>query len=435
MQRVPQINIGLFGLGIVGGAVFDLLHKNAEMIEKKLGYPLRIKKVCDTDPHKAKAKNIPASVFTTKVSDVLDDPEISIIVELIGDRPVAKEIMLKALDLGKHVVTANKAILANSGFEIFTKAAQNERDVLFEAAVAGSIPLLRSIREGFVADDIVSVHGIINGTSNYILTEMGDSGKSFDEVVKEAQAKGYAEANPASDIEGTDTLYKLVLLTGLCFGQWVTPEKIYKEGITQITPLDLEMGKKFGYTIKLLAIAKKTNGDLEARVHPTMVPQNHMLASVKGAFNAVMLEGAHFGKSLLYGLGAGGPPTATAVVADLVELSRHIATQCPGVPPLGYPVDKIQKAKIKPIEDLTSEYYLRFTTVDKPGVLAKVTHLLGEHHIGISSVYQHGREEGASVPIVILTHKALEKNIHMAVRDIDKLSSITEKTVIIRIES
>lgn len=434
MARTPQINIGLFGLGTVGGSVYKLLDKNRTSLTAKLGFPLHIKKICEPNTERALASGISASMLTTKISDVLDDPEISIIVELIGDKPVAKEIMLDALKLGKHVVTANKAILAAHGPDLYAEAAKNEVDILFEAAVCGAIPILRSIREGFIADKIESVSGIINGTANFILTQMLDAGLDFKEALTLAQSKGYAEADPTADVAGIDSAHKLTILIALAFGKFVSLQKIHIEGITDLTSLDLQMAKRFGYAIKLLGITKMVQGEIEARVHPTMIPRDHMLASVQGAFNAVMIAGENIGQSLCYGLGAGGQATATAVVADIVEIARNIAERVPGIPPLGYPLDKMEKAKVRPMEMLETEYYLRFTTLDRPGVFSKVAAILGANHISISSVEQHGREEGAEVPIVVLTHKAIEKNVQSALREIDKLPMMTKKSLLIRIE-
>jgi len=435
MSHVPQINIGLFGLGTVGGGVYKILQENRELIAQKLGYPINVLKICEINPEPIKALGVPASQVTSKVNEVLDDPEISVIVELIGDKPIAKEIMLKALQLGKHVVTANKAILAAHGPEFYTEAAKNDVDILFEAAVAGAIPVLRSVREGFVADKITSILGIINGTANYILTEMEENHKDFAEALKEAQRLGYAEANPKADVEGDDTTHKLTILTALTYGTMIPLSRIHKEGITELTPFDTEMAGKFGYKIKLLAISKLADGEIEARVHPTMIPQDHMLASVRGVFNAVMIHGEAIGDSLFYGQGAGSAPTAAAVVADIVEIARNIGSRVPGVPPLGTKIENIKKGKVKPIEDIETEYYLRFTTIDKPGVFAKVAQLLGQNHISISSVYQHGREEGKEVPIVVITHRAKEKNVQKALKEINKLPSVTKQTLLIRIES
>ncbi|EKD41847.1 MAG: hypothetical protein ACD_73C00495G0001, partial [uncultured bacterium] len=309
MSRIPQINVGLFGLGTVGSGVFHIMEKNRELIAKKLGFPIQIKRVCELDAKKTKALHLSSTQVTTKVSEIMDDPEISIIVELIGDRPVAKEVMIQALNLGKHVVTANKAILANHGPELYSLASKNEMDILFEAAVAGSIPILRSIREGFIADQIKAVYGVINGTSNYILTEMSENKTNFQDALAQAQKEGYAEANPSSDIEGLDTAHKLTILSTMAYGSIVLLDKVYTEGINHLSAFDLEMADRFGYTVKLLAISKKHGEEIEARVHPTMIPKNHMLSSVRGVFNAIMIEGEFFGKSMQYGLGAGALPT------------------------------------------------------------------------------------------------------------------------------
>ncbi|MBI2338886.1 MAG: homoserine dehydrogenase [Deltaproteobacteria bacterium] len=411
------------------------LHKNRELITQKLGYPVNIKKVCEVDAKKIKQFNVPQGTATSKVQEVLDDPSISIIVELIGDKPAAREVILKALQLGKHVVTANKAILASHGPEFYQEAAKNEVEILFEAAVAGSIPVLRAIREGFVADKIQSIMGIINGTSNYILTEMEENRKDFASVLAEAQKLGFAEANPKADVEGIDSAHKLVLLTSLAYGCMIPPAKVYTEGITEIAPLDFDMAQKFGYKIKLLAISKREGEEVEARVHPTMIRGDHMLASVRGVFNAVMIRGESIGDQLFYGRGAGGLPTAAAVVGDIVEIARNIATRVPGVPPLGFRLENVHKGKVRPMEEIDSEYYLRFTAHDRPGVFAKIANALGQNSISISAVYQHGREEGKEVPIVVMTHRAKEKNMIKALAEIDKLSVVTKKTLLIRIES
>ncbi|MBI4412461.1 MAG: homoserine dehydrogenase [Deltaproteobacteria bacterium] len=435
MSHVPQINIGLFGLGTVGGSVYEILHKNRDLIAQKLGYPINLKKVCELDPKRLKQFGVQQAIATSRAAEVLDDPEISIIVELIGDKPVAKEVILKALQLGKHVVTANKACLAAHGPEFYQEAAKNEVEILFEAAVAGSIPVLRAIREGFVADKVLSILGIINGTSNYILTEMEEKKKDFASVLEEAQKLGYAEANPKADIEGIDSAHKLTILAALAYGCVIPVGKVTTEGITEITPLDFDMAERFGYKIKLLAISKKEGDEIEVRVHPTMIPNGHMLASVRGVFNAVMLRGECIGDQLFYGRGAGGGPTAAAVVGDIVEIARNIGTRVPGVPPLGFRLENVHKGKVRSMEDIDSEYYLRFTAHDKPGVFAKIASALGANGISISAVYQHGREEGKEVPIVVMTHKAKEKNMMKALGEIDKLSVVTKKTLLIRIES
>lgn len=435
MSRIPQINIGLFGFGTVGSRVYELLDKNKALIEKKLGYPITVKKICEPDTKKKFSVHVPPALLTAKANEVLDDPEISIIVELIGDRPAALEVMMKALSLGKHVVTANKAILAAHGAELYAEAAKNEVGILFEAAVGGAIPVLRALREGFIADKIQSVMGIVNGTSNYILTGMSEQKKSFADMLAEAQKLGYAEANPASDVEGVDTAHKLAILASLAYGQIIPLEKISVEGITPITPFDLEMAERFDYTIKLLALSKKVGDEVEARVHPTLLAKDHILARVRGVFNAVMIQGEYAGPSVLYGLGAGGAPTSTAVVADIIEMARNIALRVPGVPPLGMQIENIQKGKVRAMDEIETAYYLRFTAMDRPGVFARIASILGQNQISISSVYQHGREEGKEVPIVVMTHKAREKNVYVAVKEIDKLNIVAKKTLLLRIES
>lgn len=435
MSRVPQINIGLFGLGTVGSRVYEVIDKNRDLIAQKLGFPIHVKKVCELDPKRRAQYHLTAAMTALKPSDILDDPEISIVVELIGDKPGAREVILKALGLGKHLVTANKAILAVHGQEIFAEAAKNEVEILFEAAVCGAIPVLRAIREGLIADRIRSISGIINGTSNFILTGMEAERRDFAHVLAEAQKNGFAEADPTADVEGIDAAHKLTILTALAYGQFIPFEKIHREGISSITALDIEMAEKFGYAIKLLAISRKIGEEIEARVHPTMIPKNHILASVRGVYNAVAIEGERFGTSLLYGLGAGGEPTATAVVADIIQIARNIALRVPGVPPLGVRIEAMQRGRLRPIEEIESEYYFRFNAIDKPGVFARIASLLGQNHISISSVYQHGREEGKEVPIVVITHRAAEKNVIAALREIDKLAVVSKKTQLIRIES
>src|SRR3989338_352738 len=434
MTRIPKINVGLFGLGTVGGSVFQILKDHEHFIAEKICYPIQITKICELDPKKKQQYELASSILTNKISDILDDPEISIVVELIGDKPIAKEIMLKALSLGKHVVTANKAILAHHGLELYSEAFKHEVDIYFEAAVAGSIPILRTLREGFVSDKIISVQGIINGTSNYILTKMAKEKADFKVALADAKKNGYAEADPTSDIEGIDAACKLSILATMAYGVFIPYDKIYRQGISEITPFDIEMAQKFGFSLKLLAISRKTNQEIDVRVHPTMIPATHLLAHVYGVLNAVMIEGEYMGPSVMMGKGAGGKPTATAVASDIIEIARNISRQVRGIPPLGFKAENIQKAKIKPIEEIESEYYLRFTAVDKPGVFAKIAHVLGHHEISIASVHQEGREEGHEVPIMVLTHRAKEKNVICALKEIDKLPTVAQKTLLIRIE-
>ncbi|HKX12425.1 MAG TPA: homoserine dehydrogenase, partial [bacterium] len=347
----------------------------------------------------------------------------------------AKSLALAAIKAGKHLVTANKALLAMHGREVFAAAKAAQVDVCFEAAVGGGIPILRALREGYVANRITSLYGIVNGTCNFILSEMSQKGAGFQETLKIAQELGYAEADPSFDIDGWDAAHKLAILTSIAHGVHVPLDKIYVEGLRRLTPYDLECAKHFGFEIKLLAIAKLSGGKIQARVHPTMVPAGSMLAAVRGVHNAIAIDGDSVGEGMLYGRGAGSRPTASAVVGDIVEVARNLVQGVAyTVPPLGLYADKIQDAAIEPIAALRSPYYLRFQALDRPGVLAKITAILGKHRISISSVYQNVREEGKAVPIVILTHEALERDIQTAIAKIDRLEVMKDKTVLIRVE-
>lgn len=428
-----KVNIGLFGFGTVGKGVFEILTKNKKSIQDKLGFPIQIKKICEVNPKVQKI--IPPSILCTQASDILDDPEISIIVELIGDKAISKKIMIEAMQKGKHIVTANKAILAKNATELFTKAYKNDISLYFEAAVGGAIPILRSIREAFASDKIESLAGIINGTANYILTEMSHKGRSFKDVLKEAQYEGLAEADPSSDIEGGDSAHKLVLLTALAYGRLIKLEDVHTEGVTKLKPFDFDIAERFGYEIKLLAISRLDGNEVEARVHPTLIPKKSMLASVHGAFNAIMVKGKYFGDSLSYGLGAGSFPTASAVVADIVEISRNIFSSIPGVPPLGLPLENLKKSNVKSMDEIYSEYYIRLNLLDEVGAFSKIANCLGKNKISISSLVQEAKKRRREVPVVILTHQAQEKNIKKALREIDKLSVSSGKSSIIRIEN
>jgi homoserine dehydrogenase len=335
------------------------------------------------------------------------------------------------------VVTANKALIALHGDEIFNAAHRFGVDVGFEASVGGGIPLIRSIKEGLVANRIHSIFGILNGTSNYILSKMTDEGRSFKEVLKEAQAKGYAEADPTYDVEGIDAAHKLTILIRLAFGTPLQSDEVFTGGISEITPVDIEFSREFGYRIKLLAIAKLEEGKLEARVHPTMIPEGHLLSTVSGVFNAIYIQGDAVGPTLLYGQGAGQMPTASAVVGDLVELGRNILVQARGrrVPGLSYQASAIEKIPLKRMEDVIAPYYMRFSAVDRPGVLSKVSGILGKNGISIASVIQKGRQIKGAVPIVMMIHEAKERNVHRALHEIERLGAIREKTRFIRVEN
>ncbi len=432
---LSQINIGLIGVGTVGGGVLELLTRHASRLTHKVGAPVVLKKVVDRDRKRALKLGIKTSALVHSWQEVVQDPSIHVVVELIGGTTVAKEIILAALKNGKHVVTANKALLAHHGREIFELARKKNLDVCFEAAVGGGIPILRSMREGFVANEIRSILAIINGTCNYILSEMTQRGEDFLPTLQKAQELGYAERDPSFDVDGIDASHKLAILASMAYGQEVPLNKIKVEGIRSITSFDIDCAQRFGFAIRLLAIAKKTKTGIEARVHPCMIPLSNPLAGVMDAFNAILIDGDYVGPSLLYGKGAGRNPTASAVVADIVEIARNVFNGVSAVvPPLGTPIQAFKKAQIEPIENLETEYYLRFTANDQPGVLSKITGILGKQGISISSVYQHGQAAGKEVPIVILTHRAREGDVSKAIAHIDRLNVVRKKTQKIRIE-
>lgn len=433
MNRKP-IKIGLVGFGTVGRGVWEILQEHGALLSRRIGAPIEIKRIAVRSKAKKRGK-APAKLFTNDVRAILKDPEIAMVVEVMGGTKDAKSLALAAIKAGKHLVTANKALLAIHGREIFGAAKSAQVDVCFEAAVGGGIPILRALREGYVANRITSLFGIVNGTCNFILSEMSQKGADFQATLRQAQELGYAEADPSFDIDGWDAAHKLAILVSIAHGVHVPLDKLYVEGIRRLTPYDLECAKRFGFEIKLLAIAKMSGSKIQARVHPTMVPIGSMLAAVQGVHNAIAIDGDSVGEGMLYGRGAGSRPTASAVVGDIVEVARNLVQGIAyTVPPLGLYADKIQDAAIEAIAALRSPYYLRFQAYDRPGVLAKITAILGRHRISISSVYQNVREEGKAVPIVILTHEALERDIQTAIAKIDRLQVIKDKTVLIRVE-
>lgn len=434
---MKEIKVGLIGFGTVGAGVVKILQRNSKLIETRMGARLVLKRIADVDLKTDRGVRIKPDILTRNVEDVLNDPEIDIVMELIGGIEPARTFILRAIRNGKHVVTANKALLALHGDDIFRAAQRFGVDVNFEASVGGGIPLIRSIKEGLVANQIQSIFGILNGTSNYILTRMTDEGKAFKEVLKEAQLKGYAEANPTYDIEGIDAAHKLTILIRLAFGTHIRFEDISINGISEITPLDLQFGKEFGYRVKLLAIAKIDNGKIEARVHPTLIPEKHLLSTVGGVFNAIYIKGDAVGPTLFYGQGAGQMPTGSAVVGDLVELGRNLLVRTEGrrVPLLSYQDSAIREVGFKRMEDVVMPFYMRFSALDRPGVLSKISGILGKNGISISAVIQKGRQIHGAVPVVMMTHEAREKNVRQALREIERLGVILGKTVFIRVEN
>ena len=434
------VGVGLIGLGTIGTGVAKVLRQNAAVIEQRLGFPLRLVRVADLDASRAQRIDLGGARFDGDAEGLIADPEVAVVVELIGGYDAARRLILRSIDAGKHVVTANKALLALHGAEIFGAAARRGVDVAFEASVAGGIPILRSIREGLVANRIQSVHGIVNGTTNYVLTQMEQTGAPLEVVVKRAQDLGYAEADPSFDLDGIDAAHKLAILVAMAFGAELTFKEIPTEGIRGIAPVDFEAAEEFGYRIKLLGIAKsRSDGGrerIEARVQPTLIPRTSLLASVDGAMNAIAVTGDAVGPTLFYGAGAGELPTASAVVADLVEIAREIRRGAAGrVAPLSYLPEALRPVPLVPMGELHGRAYLRFTAQDRPGVLGHLAGALGEHGIGIQSVIQKGSGgSGNSVPVLVLTHPANEAALRAAIERIDALPDVTAPTRLVRIE-
>ncbi len=430
-----DIQVGLIGFGTIGSGVAKVIMGNQGVIEQRLGGKLKLKWIADRDIGADRFKGIDKAILTSDVDKVLSDPEVDVIVELIGGYTPAKEFILKAIKNGKHVVTANKALLSKDGREIFSAAVEAGVDFGFEASVGGGIPIIRAMREGFTANRFLSFVGIMNGTCNYILSKMSDEGLGFEEVLKEAQAKGYAEANPHFDIEGIDSAHKIAILASIAYGGYVDINKVYTEGISNIAPVDIVFAREFGYRIKLLAIAKESNGEIEVRVHPTMIPDNNPMSSVNGVLNAIEVKGDMVGNTIHVGSGAGSLPTASAVVGDIIEIGRNIIYGGVGrVKPLSYIPAALSEVKVKDIEEIDSAYYLRFSVIDKPNVLSKLSGILGGCSISIASVIQKGRNKQGMVPLVIMTHLSKERDIRKAVSEIDLLDVVLAKTAIIRIE-
>ena len=429
------IQIGLIGFGTVGTGVVRILQENSRLLEERLGGSIVLKKIADVDITRDRGVKINPGLLTQDPGEIINDPSIPIVIELIGGLEPARTLILQAIEKGKHIITANKALLAVHGAEIFRAAEERGVDIGFEGSVGGGIPIIRAMKEGLVANRIQVIFGILNGTSNYILTEMTHRGERFEDVLKKAQELGIAEANPALDIEGTDTAHKLSILISLAYGVQVKLEEIYTEGISQITPLDIEYAKELGYHIKLLAIAKSDGQAIEARVHPTLLPADHLLSSVNGAFNGIFVRGDAVGSTLFYGAGAGMMPTGSAVVSDLVDLCRNLRLGIQQrVPLLSYQPKYLRDGAMKHIRDIKSTYYLRFTVVDRPGVFSRISGILGDLDISIASVIQKGRRAEKAVPIYMVTHEAREANMQRALQVIDRLPIVVDKTMLMRIE-
>jgi homoserine dehydrogenase len=432
---MPKINLGILGLGTVGCGVVKLIQEHADLLSKKIGAPLCIRKIADIDLETPRGLSLDRALLTTDGNEVVEDPEIQIVVELIGGVEVARDFCLRALQKGKHLVTANKALLALHGQEVYQAAAENQVDVGFEASVCGGIPILRALREGLVANRIQLLIGIINGTANHILTQMSEEGRDFASALAEAQEKGYAEADPTFDVEGIDAAHKLQILSSIAYGGYIDFDRIYVEGISSMSPLDIKYAGEFGYKIKLLAITKESDGKREVRVHPALIPEHYILASVGGVFNAVYVRGDAVGPLLFYGQGAGQMPTASAVVSDVVEIAQDILSQRPSHSN-SLPLRKAEEVGIHvlDISETRCRYYLRVSALDQPGVLSQVSGILGDHHISISSVIQKERHEELSVPVVMMTHEAKEGDVREALQAIDQLEVVTGNTICIRVE-
>ena len=433
---MKPINVGLLGIGTVGGGTWTVLARNQEEISRRAGREIRISMVADKDLERAKKLTAGRARVTADALEVVRDPEVDIVVELIGGTTVAKDLVLAAIENGKHVVTANKALLATHGNEIFAAAQKKDVMVAFEGAVAGGVPIIKALREGLSANRIEWIAGIINGTSNFILSEMRDKGLPFEVVLKEAQKLGYAEADPTFDIEGVDAAHKLTIMAAIAFGIPMQLDKCYKEGIAKLTQEDIRYAEQLGYRIKLLGITKHVKDGIELRVHPTLIPTRRLIANVEGVMNAVLVKGDAVGATMYYGAGAGAEPTGSAVVADLVDVTRlHTADPEHRVPHLAFRPDRMSDLTILPMDEVVTSYYLRMRVQDRPGVLADITRILADASISIDAMIQREPAEGEElVDIIMLTHQTREKNVNIAIKKIEALPVVTGKVTRIRLE-
>ena len=433
---MKPMQVGLLGIGTVGGGTFRVLSRNREEITRRAGREIRIAMVADKATDRARELVGNNAEVVDDAMKVITNPNIDIVVELIGGYSPAKDFVLKAIANGKHVVTANKALLAVHGNEIFAAAQKAGVMVAFEAAVAGGVPIIKALREGLTANRIEWIAGIINGTSNFILSEMRSKGKTFDEVLKEAQKLGYAEADPTFDIEGIDAAHKLTIMSAIAFGVPMQFDKAYTEGISKLTKQDIEYAEQLGYRIKLLGLTRRTENGIELRVHPTLIPTKRLIANVEGVMNAILVKGDAVGSTMYYGAGAGAEPTASAVVADLVDVTRmHTSDPEHRVPHLAFQPDQLTDTPILSMDEVETSYYLRMRVFDRPGVLADVTRILADNHISIDAMIQKEPSEGEEqVDIIMLTHLCREKNINAAMKKIEELDSVDGKITRIRLE-
>lgn len=435
-SKLKAVNVGLLGIGTVGGGTFNVLDRNAQEIFRRTGRQIKITRVADRNVEAANAVVNGKAEVTDDAFSIVNDPNIDVVIELIGGYTIAKELVLKAIANKKHVVTANKALIALHGNEIFAAAKANNVMVAFEAAVAGGIPIIKALREGLAANKIEWVAGIINGTTNFILTEMREKGLAFADVLGEAQRLGYAEADPTFDVEGIDAAHKLTIMSAIAFGMPMKFDQAYTEGITKLQQVDIKYAEELGYRVKLLGISKRTDKGVELRVHPTLIPEKRLIANVNGAMNAVVVKGDAVGPTLYYGAGAGAEPTASSVVADVMDVTRLLdADAAHRMPYLAFQPDQVVDLPILPMDDIQSAYYLRLRATDKPGVLADVTRILGDRGISIDAMMQKEPDENETeANIVILTHITIEKNMNAAIAAIEALAAITGKVMRIRME-
>lgn len=433
---MKSIHIGLLGIGTVGGGTYTVLKRNQEEIARRAGRKIIVKMIADKDLDKARNLADSGVIVTADAHEITKNPDIDIVVELIGGQTIAKDLILEAIANGKHVVTANKALLANHGTEIFAAARAKGVIVAFEAAVAGGIPIIKALREGLTANRITWIAGIINGTANFILSEMREKGLSFEQVLAQAQKLGYAEADPTYDIEGIDAAHKITLMSAIAFGIPVQFSKVYTEGITKLTGEDIRYAEELGYRIKLLGITKRVAKGIELRVHPTLIPMRRLIANVEGVMNAVVVNGDAVGATLYYGAGAGAEPTASSVIADLVDVTRmQTADPMHRVPTLSFQPDSLSDTPIIPMEEVETSYYLRLQVIDKPGVMAEITRIVAENNISISAMIQkEASSDSDKVGIIMLTHLTAEKNINAAIALIESLPVVTSKVIRVRIE-
>jgi len=434
---LKPVKVGVLGLGTVGGGTVNVLKRNAAEIARRAGREIIITRASAKDLNKERICDTQGIILTADSMDIINDPEIDIVLELIGGAGPVKEMVLKAIENGKHVVTANKSLIALHGNEIFAKASEKGVIVAFEAAVAGGIPIIKAIREGLSGNQIQWLAGIINGTGNFILTEMRDKGRDFYDVLAEAQALGYAEADPTFDVEGIDAGHKLTILASIAFGIPLQFDKVYTEGITQITRLDVEYAEQLGYRIKHLGIARKTSEGIELRVHPTLIPERRLIANVNGVMNAIVVRGDAVGPTLYYGAGAGAEPTASSVVADVIDVVRALTSDPENrVPHLAFQADSLHDIPVLSSDRFKTAYYLRLTAEDKPGVLADVTRILAEHHISIEAIIQkEAPVDETAIPIILLTQVTLEKEMNAAIAEIEALKTVSGKVNRIRLET